>query len=501
MKPIMKYYKKALCLVLEQIPRGHLIAAGSLSLGLMAAFCLSGTPSSIDETASLDDSELAALNSPDLQYLPENESQDSSESTVLSANLGPIFVGANDQTWAIKDVELPDAETFLAQYHLTADSEPSNAGPQWHELTIKPGDRLSNVFTRVGLNDQDLYELFDGNKGAKDLRKLNAGQKISFLVDENGKLQELKYHKTILDTVKFVRTGVGFSTQTISLKPELRYALRQGTINSSLFVAGKQAGLTTTMTMELANIFGWDVDFALDIKKGDSFKVMFEEQYLEGKKIGNGAILSAEFTNNGKTYKAVRYTNKEGISRFYGVDGRGMNKAFLRTPVDFARISSSFSLARLHPVLNTIRAHKGTDYAASIGTPVKATGDGKVIFAGRQGGYGNCIMIQHGQGYETVYGHLNNFAKGLSTGSRVSQGQVIAYVGKTGLASGPHLHYEFHQNGKVKDPVTVALPQSMGIAANEKDRFLAVTQPVVARMESLQNNTRLAAGEAKTKTN
>lgn len=501
MKPMMKYYKKALCLVLEQIPRGHLIAAGSLSLGLVAALCLSGNNASINENLILDDSELAALNSPDLDYLPENDTPESPDVAVSVGSLGPMLVGAEDQTWAIKEIELPDTEAFLAQYHLTADSEQSEAGPHWHELTIKPGDHLSNVFSRVGLNDQDIYELFDGNKGAKDLRKLNAGQKIALLIDEKGKLQEMKYHKTILDTIKFVRTGVGFSTQTISLKPEIRYALRQGTINSSLFAAGKQAGLTTTMTMELANIFGWDVDFALDIKKGDSFKVMFEEQYLEGKKIGNGAILSAEFTNNGKTFKAVRYTNKEGISRYYGIDGRGMNKAFLRTPVDFARISSGFSLARMHPVLNTIRAHKGTDYAASIGTPVKATGDGKVIFAGRQGGYGNCIMIQHGQGYETVYGHLNNFAKGISNGSRVSQGQVIAYVGKTGLASGPHLHYEFHQNGQVKDPVTVSLPQSMGVAANERDRFMAATQPVVARMESMEHNSRLAAGEAKTKTN
>jgi len=178
-----------------------------------------------------------------------------------------------------------------------------------------------------------------------------------------------------------------------------------------------------------------------------------------------------------------------------------LNKAFLRTPVDFARISSSFSLGRLHPVLNTIRAHKGTDYAAATGTPIRATGDGKVTFAGREGGYGNLIVIQHGQGYETRYGHMNSFAKGISTGSRVTQGQIIGTVGMTGLATGPHLHYEFHVNGQVRDPVTVPLPQSMGIASNEKERFNSATQTLVAQLDDAGRNSRIAMGESKTKSN
>jgi murein DD-endopeptidase MepM/ murein hydrolase activator NlpD len=373
--------------------------------------------------------------------------------------------------------------------------------PTMQELIIKSGDNLSSVFARMGLSDRDIYELFDGNKSAKDLRSIAPGQKLEFLVDNHGKLQTLKYYKNNLDSLKFTRDNITFASQIISLKPDVKRTFRQGTINSSLFMAGKQAGLPNTLTMELANIFGYDIDFALDIQKGDHFKVMFEEQFLDGKKIGTGAILSAEFTNDGKTYRAVRYVNKDGVIRYYAPDGKGLNKAFLRTPVDFARISSSFSLARKHPVLNTIRAHKGTDYAASTGTPIRSTGDGKVIFAGRQGGYGNLIVVQHGQGFETRYGHMNNFAKGISTGSRVGQGQVIGYVGMTGLASGPHLHYEFHVNGEVRNPVTVQLPQSIGIASNEKDRFNSSTQTLVAQLQDFDRNSRLAMGESQTKSN
>ena len=472
MRPIIKFCKNAHIAVIEQIPRGHLIAAGALATSLVAVLAL--TPA-------------------------DNIPTDFNTSVAV-----PVMITAASDNQTLMPLpaafELPDVDAMLNVGDLKPTAQESTE-PRWQELTIKPRDNLSTVFARAGLNDRDIYELFDDNKSAKDLRSITPGQKISFLIDKAGKLQELKYAKNNLDSVMFTRSTAGFTSQQISLKPEIRHTFREGTINSSLFIAGKQAGLPNALTMDLANIFGWDVDFALDIQKGDSFKVMYEEQYLEGKKIGTGAILSAEFINDGKTYRAVRYTSKDGVTRYYAPDGKGMNKAFLRTPVDFARISSSFSLGRLHPVLNKIRAHKGTDYAASTGTPIRSTGDGKVIFAGRQGGYGNLIMVQHGQGYETVYGHLNSFAKGISTGSRVSQGQVIGYVGKTGLATGPHLHYEFHVNGQVRDPVTVSLPQSMGIASNEKDRFNSATQTLVAQLQDLSSNSRLAMSEGKTKSN
>lgn len=473
MHSIITKSKKVLCVALEQVPRGHLIAAGALTASLLVIMALNPNQKAISNDG-IPSTEVAKVFTSNFHMFPK---------TAATTNILPdVF----------EELKKSNSSKLLV-------AQPKQ--PSMQELTIKSGDNLSSVFARMGLNDRDIYELFDGNKSAKNLRSIAPGQKLEFLVDGSGKLQELKYYKNTLDSLRFTRNATGFTGEQISLKPELKHSFRQGTINSSLFMAAKQAGLPNTLTMDLANIFGYDIDFALDIQKGDHFKVMFEEQFLDGKKIGTGAILSAEFTNGGKTYRAVRYTNKDGITRYYAPDGKGLNKAFLRTPVDFAKISSSFSLARKHPVLNTIRAHKGTDYAAVIGTPIRSTGDGKIIFAGRKGAFGNCIIIQHGQGYQTLYGHMNSFAKGISTGSRVGQGQVIGSVGKTGLASGPHLHYEFHVNGQVRNPVTVQLPQSIGIASNEKDRFNATTQTLVAQLQDFDRNSRLAMGESKTKSN
>ena len=467
MNPIINNYKKARSAVLEQIPRGHLIAAASLAVCLLLMLILT----------------------------PEREASPIAEpvAIITSMNSAPAI---DSSIPVSQNFELPNADALFTPIIEQAPNEPT-----WQELTIKSGDNLSSMFARAGLNDRDLYELFDGNKNAKDLRSIAPGQKMAILVDKQGKLQELTYFKNVLESLKFTRGTIGFASEAITLKPEVRRSFREGIINSSLFMAGKQAGLPNNLTMELANIFGFDIDFALDIQKGDSFKVMYEEQYLDDKKIGTGAILSASFTNGGKTFSAVRYTTKDGITHYFTPDGKAMNKAFLRMPIEFARISSGFNLNRLHPVLNTIRAHKGTDYAASTGTPIRSTGDGKVILAGRKGGYGNCVIIQHGQGYETLYGHMNNFAKGINTGTRVSQGQVIGYVGQTGLATGPHLHYEFHVNGEVRNPVTVSLPQAIGIATNEKDHFLATTQALVAQLEDLDHANHLAMTEGNTKSN
>lgn len=464
------HYKKIQSSVLALIPQGHLIAASSLTMGLMTFIALA--PS---------------------EELPL------SNSMPLTTN--DHVVAINNQASPKQHFELPNTNALFTPIHVEHPKEEFPAEPAWQELVVKSGDNLSSMFAKAGLNDRDLYELFDGSKSAKDLRKIVPGQKMIFLVDNQGNLQELKYIKNALDSLNFARNSTGFSSKTIALKPEVRLSFRQGTITSSLFMAGKQAGLPNILTMELANVFGYDIDFALDLQKGDQFKVMFEEQYLNGEKIGTGAILSAEFTNDGKSYRAVRYTNNDGVTRYFTPDGKGMNKAFLRTPIEFARISSQFSLGRMHPVLHTMRAHKGTDYAASTGTPIRATGDGKIILAGHKGGFGNCVIIQHGQGYETLYGHMSKFGKGISSGTRVSQGQIIGYVGKTGLASGPHLHYEFHVNGAVRNPVTVSLPQAIGIAANEKNRFELATKTLLAQLDDLDRNSRLAMTEGNSKSN
>jgi len=243
-----------------------------------------------------------------------------------------------------------------------------------------------------------------------------------------------------------------------------------------LMQAGKEAGISANMTLKMAEIFAWDIDFALEVQKGDSFRLLYEELFVDGKKVKDGNILALEFVNQGKKYTAVRFEPKNGAPRYLTADGSPLKKAFIRSPVDFARISSHFSLARRHPVLHTIRAHKGTDYAATYGTPVKAVGDGTILLAGRQGGYGNVLKVAHGRGYQTLYAHLQGFAKGIRNGTRVEQGQVIGYVGSSGLATGPHLHFEFYVNGQVRNPVTVALPDALPIEGAEKAVFATLSR-------------------------
>ena len=237
--------------------------------------------------------------------------------------------------------------------------------------------------------------------------------------------------------------------------------------------------------MDMASVFGYDIDFAQDIRQGDEFDVIYEQKVANGKVVGTGNILSARFTNRGKTYTAVRYTNKQGNSSYYTADGNSMRKAFIRTPVDFARISSRFSMGRKHPILNKIRAHKGVDYAAPRGTPIKAAGDGKVLLAGRRGGYGNTVIIQHGNTYRTLYGHMQGFAKGVQTGGTVKQGQVIGYIGTTGLSTGPHLHYEFRVNGVHRNPLTVKIPAAQPLAKKYRVAFQKISAPLQTKLDIL----------------
>ncbi|MFT6388898.1 MAG: murein DD-endopeptidase MepM/ murein hydrolase activator NlpD [Cellvibrionaceae bacterium] len=362
----------------------------------------------------------------------------------------------------------------------------------WKTETVKSGDNLSVLFQRAGLADTSLHELISSNPAAKALARLYPGQKIQFNI-VNNRLEKLRYQKNKLNSVEFNRTQTGFEHSDISIKPDIHIAYREATIANSLFLAGTNAGMEERLIMELASIFGWDVDFALDIRANDSFKVLYEEHFLNGEKLRNGPILAAEFSNQGKTFKAVRYTDSKGDSNYFTPEGKSMRKAFLRTPVDFARISSHFNLSRKHPILNRIRAHKGTDYAAPTGTPIKAAGDGKVMLAGAKGGYGRTVIIQHGQSYKTLYAHMHKYGRGIRTGTRVKQGQIIGYVGSSGLATGPHLHYEFYLNGSVRNPVRVPLPKSKSIAKTELDNFNFQTKAIVAQLKKYGGNIQIAS--------
>nr|WP_090416100.1 peptidoglycan DD-metalloendopeptidase family protein [Pseudomonas jinjuensis] len=375
---------------------------------------------------------------------------------------------------------------------LTESSAPATpAAPAWKSITVGKGDTLSSVFAKAGLPSNAVHDVLASSKDAKRFTRLRKGQDVEFLLAPNGELQALRVKQSDLETLNLSKTGKGYVFKRDLVKPELHTSYAHGKINSSLFAAARDAGLPHQLIMSLTSIFGYDIDFALDLRDGDEFDVIYEESKVNGRKVSTGNILAARFVNRGKTYTAVRYTNKQGNTSYYRADGTSMRKAFIRTPVDFARISSRFSMGRYHPVLNKIRAHKGVDYAAPTGTPIKATGDGRIVEAGRKGGYGNAVVIQHGQRYRTVYGHLSRFAKGIRSGSSVKQGQIIGYVGMTGLATGPHLHYEFQINGKHVDPLSAKLPMADPLAGPDRKRFMAQTQPLMARMDQ-EKTTQLA---------
>jgi len=366
----------------------------------------------------------------------------------------------------------------------SADSGVSPDTAPWKTISVKSGDTLSEMFQRAGLGTKDIYSLLHSSKQAQALATLKPGQQLAFLIGEDKQLQKLKLVKSPLENIEFVKNPNGYSFQIEQRTPDVTLNFAKITIDSSLFQSASKVGIPDNLAMELASVFGWDVDFVLDIHNGDTFNFVYEERMLDGKKIGNGDIVAAEFNKKGASYQAVRYIDQNGNSRYFTPTGMSMKKEFLRTPVDFAQISSPFNLNRMHPILHKIRAHKGTDYAAPMGTPVHATGNGRVTYAAWKGGYGNTIQIQHGQVYETVYGHLSKYARGIKEGSKVTQGQVIGYVGMTGLATGPHLHYEFHVNGQVKNPVTVKFANSSPIPTSEQPRFLAQTQRYMAQLAS-----------------
>ncbi len=364
------------------------------------------------------------------------------------------------------------------------DSTPAD---DWQQVNVKSGDSIAVIFSRLGIAPQELHALLEQGGATHNLKKIYPGQTLRVVTGEDNKLVKLSYQVDRLNTLEVSRNDSGFDVTTVTRTPEFRVRNASGVIDSSLFLAGNKAGLSDSMTMELAGIFGWDIDFVLDIRKGDQFTVLYEEMQLDGENIGNGTILAAEFNNRGKRYQAIRYTDAGGKTDYYSLDGKSMRKAFLRTPVEFSRISSGFSLGRKHPILNKIRAHKGVDYAASRGTPVKATGDGKIVLRGQKGGYGNTIILQHGSKYSTLYAHLSKFRGGLKNGSRVKQGDVIGYVGSSGLATGPHLHYEFRVDGVHRDPLRVKLPGADPLNKKYRDDFDAKAEALLAQLDLVRD--------------
>jgi len=434
--------------LLKQFPRKHLVAAGSLAATLTVLLAL----------------------------FPSGEVAAKRHEMPIELNLTPEPIPETNETTT------PEVAQTLP---LTEKA-----------ITVKSGDNLSRLFQRAGLNDRDVYELTSKSPEAKALKRIHPGHQLVFGIGTDNKLQELRYIEDRMQSTVFLRQDEGFTAERVVRSPDIQTAYRKASIDSSLFLAGQQAGMESSLILELANIFGWDIDFALDIRQGDHFQVLYEEEFLDGEKIGNGAILAAEFTNQGKSFRAVRYTHTDGSSQYYTPEGKSMRKAFLRAPLDFRRISSNFNPRRLHPIYKTVRPHRGTDYAASRGTPVYASGSGRVIASGYTKANGNYVVIQHSNNIQTKYLHLHK--RKVRKGQKVSQKQLIGTVGSTGYSTAPHLHYEFVVNGVHRNPRTILqkLPKAKSVPQAEQERFRQQTQYTLAQLDSYQQNIQLAMADS-----
>jgi murein DD-endopeptidase MepM/ murein hydrolase activator NlpD len=358
---------------------------------------------------------------------------------------------------------------------------------------VQDGDSLSRLFSRQNLKPQLLHSLMQSEKGEDRVFRLKVGQSVEFRYNNDSSLAELAVIQSPFHQTVAVYSESGWSIEQRHREPEIYIEQAQATIDSSLFLAGARAGLPDNLIMELADIYGHVIDFVYEIREGDQFIVTFEKRYLDGEFIEYGNILAAEFVNSGEAFLAIRYTDSQGDTGYYDENGVSLRKAFLRAPLNFRRISSNFKLARKHPILGKMRAHKGTDYAASSGTPIYAAGDGKITFSGTKGGYGRTVIIKHGNSIETRYAHLSRYGK-YKPGQKVKQGQVIGYVGMSGLTTGPHLHYEFIVSGVHRNPRTILdkLPKAKTLPKAEIAQFERVAEPLIASLGAQRSHAELA---------
>lgn len=380
----------------------------------------------------------------------------------------------------VEDITLPDVPL----------RESANEG-YWREGLVQRGDTLASVLARLEVDDPEALQALRRDRDARALYQLVPGRSIRAKVSGDGQLLGLRYLAGS-DLYAVDRDG---ETLRVTRQPahlDTRILMASGEIRSSLFAAADAANLSDAVATQIADIFSTDIDFHRDLRRGDRFSVVYEAFYHQGDLVRTGRVIAAEFVNAGKAYQAIYFQNPEGKGGYYTPAGRNIRKAFLRSPLEFSRISSGFTTARFHPVLKRWRAHKGIDYAAPAGTRVKATADGIVEFAGRHaGGYGNLVVLRHQSKYTTWYGHLSGIARGLHKGTRVSQGEVIGYVGSTGLATGPHLHYEFRINDVHQNPLRVVMPSAPPITAEVRPLFEAAAHPLALRLEYL-HGSRLA---------
>lgn len=387
---------------------------------------------------------------------------------------------------------------FLNQSFTQAEhsSQPSNGSVDTSivdkvELVVSDGDTLSDLMLKFGIGSTSLATILNTEAG-KLLKHVMPGQVVTAHYSSHGSLTSIEFTLTKLQLVRIIPAVEGYQVTLHTEEPEVRVVSAIGTITDSLYASAQRSGLSDHQIMSLAKAFQWDVDFAQDIQPDDRFAVVYEQRFASGERLDDGAILAAEFVNQGRKYQLVRYTDSQGNSDYYRPDGSGLRKAFIRSPLDFAHVSSGFG-QRYHPVLNRLRAHKGVDYAAATGTPIKATGNGTIAFIGNKSGYGKTIILKHQSGYQTLYAHLSRFKGALRIGNTVKLGQVIGYVGSSGLATGPHLHYEFQVNGTHRNPLTVALPNSEPLPKRYRKDFQQKSAKLIAQLESMPSSTGVAS--------
>ena len=459
--------------VVKHYPRGHAYAVAGLAAGILVLAALPSESSSAG---------------PVLRTISVSAGGPATGLDEITVATTPVKDLRRATSADAKSFDLPGSQDGSLRIPDTGSepvAQPSGTATHWQHFEIAAGDSLSSLFAKAGLTDSELFTLLASSPEAKILNRVYPGYKLDFNIP-NGSLEQLRVSKNPLESTLFTRVADGYAVEQIVRKPEIRRSFKVGTISDSLFLAGQREQIPATTIMEMANIFGGVIDFILDPRTGDQFSILYEEKYLDGEFIGHGDILASRFVNQDKVFTAVRYIDPDGEKGYYNPEGESMRKAFLRSPLDVFRISSNFNPRRRHPVLNTIRAHKGTDYAAPTGTPIRATSDGRVNFAGRNGSFGNLVVIKHSGGFETKYAHLNKFA-GYKKGARVRQGDIIGYVGSTGSATGPHLHYEFLVNGVHQNPRTIVdkLPKARSVEPAQLPVFKTQTAGLIQQFETL----------------
>ena len=427
---------------------------------------------------------------------------------------GPVSAGHSDQAAQVAAISLQQKSSVVAPVGiatsapLSASTSPNKPvavpGAETMALTVRRGDTLGKLFAKAHLSADDMRAILAAGGESARLKRIHPGDVIAINHDDSGHILSLSMKLDDDHKLAVEKAAKGYQASVVDIPTETTVAYAHGVIENSLFDAATRAGLSDPVIMQLIHLFGWDIDFSHDIRSGDAFTVLYQKIHRQDEPVTDGPILAAEFVTPGKTYRIARFTDPSGDTDYYTPDGRSVRKALLRAPVFYTRISSGFSLHRMNPILHYIRPHYGVDYAAPTGTPIMAAGDGYIVFRGQKAGFGRCIIIRHGGGYSTLYAHMSRFRSGLHIGSHVKQEQVIGYVGESGEATGPHLHYQIMVNGVPRNPRTVRLPSAEPLLAKyrpEFDRELTtllaeMSNGGITRIASTANSTTVKANTA-----